>query len=103
VYRQRRDALVDALAHWLPGFRVGGVSAGLSAFVTLSAGLDSAAVVAVGRDAGVGVYQMDDELVDADLRASTLVMGFGTLRPAQIQEGVRRLAAALDDQALIRP
>jgi hypothetical protein len=30
-------------------------------------------------------------------------MGFGTLRPAQIQEGVRRLAAALDDQALTRP
>jgi GntR family transcriptional regulator/MocR family aminotransferase len=103
VYRQRRDALVDALAHRLPGFRVGGVSAGLSAFVTLPAGLDSAAVVAAGRDAGVGVYQLGDTLVDADLRASSLVMGFGTLRPAQIQEGVRRLAAALDDQALTRP
>jgi GntR family transcriptional regulator / MocR family aminotransferase len=99
VYRQRRDALVAALARWLPGARVGGVSAGLTAFVTLPSGLDSADVVATARDAGVGVYQIDDDLVPADLLARSLVMGFGTLRPAQVAEGVRRMAAALGSRA----
>jgi GntR family transcriptional regulator/MocR family aminotransferase len=99
VYRQRRDALVDALARWLPGSRVGGVSAGLSVFVTLPPGLDSADVVATAREAGVGVYRIDDDLVPADLRARSLVIGFGTQRPAQITEGVRRLAAALGPRA----
>jgi len=99
IYRQRRDALVDALALYLPGARVGGVSAGLSAFVTLPPGLDSADVVATARAAGVGVYQIDDDLVPADLRARSLVMGFGTLRPTQIVEGIRRLAAALGSRA----
>ena len=99
VYRQRRDALVDALRGGCRARRVGGVSAGLTAFVTLPSGLDSADVVATARDAGVGVYQIDDDLVPADLLARSLVMGFGTLRPAQIAEGVRRMAAALGSRA----
>jgi GntR family transcriptional regulator/MocR family aminotransferase len=99
VYRQRRDALVEALARWLPGTRVGGVSAGLSAFVTLPPGLDSAELVVTAREAGVGVYQIEDDLVPADLRARSLVLGYGTQRPAQIAEAVRRLAAALGSRA----
>jgi GntR family transcriptional regulator/MocR family aminotransferase len=103
LYRQRRDAVLDALGRHLPGATVGGASAGLTAYVTLPPGVDSAAVVAAARGAGIGVYQVDDELMDPAERARTLVLGYGMYRPAQIEDGIARLAAALADQALMRP
>jgi GntR family transcriptional regulator/MocR family aminotransferase len=96
IYRQRRDALVAALGRWLPGARVEGVSAGLQAFVTLPAGWDSASVVAAARRHGVGVYQVDDPEMDPDQRAASLVLGFGTQRADQIEEGIRRLRRSVD-------
>jgi len=96
IYRQRRDALVDALARWLPGARVGGVSAGLTAYVTLPEGWDSGEVVELARRGGIGVYQVPDPLMPPDVHAATLTLGFGTQRPSQITEGLRLLAAALD-------
>jgi GntR family transcriptional regulator / MocR family aminotransferase len=94
-YRDRRDAVLEALGEWLPAWRVSGVSAGLQAFVTLPAGSDSADVADTARRHGIGLYPLADELVDADRRAASLVLGYGTLRPSQIREGIRRLAAAL--------
>jgi GntR family transcriptional regulator/MocR family aminotransferase len=99
IYRQRRDALLEALARWLPEARVGGVSAGLTAFVTLPDGWDSGVVVDVARRHGIGVYQVDDPLMSAAQRSSTLTVGYGTQRPAQLQEGIRLLARALADEA----
>ena len=52
-------------------------------------------VVAVGRAAGVGVYQVADPLMDEGRRAATLTLGYGTQRPAQIREGIRLLAEAV--------
>ncbi len=96
TYRERRDALLEALDRWMPGHRVGGVSAGLSAFVTLPAQWgDAARVVEVGRAAGVGVYQVIEPLTDPAQRAATLFLGYGTQRPAQTREGVRLLAEAV--------
>jgi GntR family transcriptional regulator/MocR family aminotransferase len=95
IYRQRRDALIDALRRALPDVRPGGVSAGLQVLVALPEGWDGARVVAVAEQAGIGVYQVPDELMDPAQRDSTLLLGFGTLRPPQIEEGIGRLAAAL--------
>jgi len=96
IYRERRDALVESLAERLPGWRVRGVSAGLQAFVTLPCGQDSAAVADTARRHGIGLYPVADEHLDASRRSASLVLGYGTLRPSQIREGIRRLAAALD-------
>lgn len=95
IYRQRRDALVAALSQFIPGARVEGVSAGLQALVTLPDGWDSAEVAATARRHGVGVYQIDDPYMDPDRRSASLVLGYGTLRPSQIHDGIRRLTAAL--------
>jgi GntR family transcriptional regulator / MocR family aminotransferase len=95
IYRERRDTLVDALATWLPGWRVGGVSAGLQAYVTLPDGWDSADVAATARQHGIGIYPVQDELLDAAGRSRALTVGYGTLRSSHIREGVRRLARAL--------
>jgi GntR family transcriptional regulator/MocR family aminotransferase len=97
IYRQRRDALVAALGRWVPGARAEGVSAGLQVFVTLPDGWESAEVAAAARRHGIGVYQVDDPEMDPDQRSASLVLGYGTLRPDQIEEGIRRLAAAVTD------
>jgi GntR family transcriptional regulator/MocR family aminotransferase len=96
IYRERRDALVEALHTWLPGARISGVAAGLQALVTLPDGRDSGAVAAAARARGVGVYQVDDDEMDPALRSATLILGYGTLRPAQIHDGIRRLAVAVN-------
>ena len=98
IYRERRDALVESLGERLPDWRVGGVSAGLQAFVTLPDRHDSAAVSATARRHGVGLYPVADYLLDESRRARSLTLGYGTLRPPQIREGIRRLADALDGQ-----
>ena len=95
VYRERRDALMAALAEHLPEVRTQGVSAGLQAYVTLPDGWDAADVIERAARHGVGVYQPADELMDPDQRARALVLGFGTLRPGQIGDGIRSLAEAI--------
>jgi GntR family transcriptional regulator/MocR family aminotransferase len=95
VYRERRDTLVGALERWLPRWHVGGVAAGLQAYVRLPEGCAASDVVVAAERAGVGVYPPQDMLADPVERASALLLGFGTLRPAQIEDGIRRLAAAL--------
>jgi GntR family transcriptional regulator / MocR family aminotransferase len=96
TYHERRDALLEALGEWLPAWRVSGVSAGLQAFVTLPQGSDSSEVADVARRHGVGVYPVADELLDAEERAASLMLGYGLLRLGEISEGIRRLARALE-------
>jgi GntR family transcriptional regulator/MocR family aminotransferase len=95
VYRERRDALVAALARELPEARVEGVSAGLTAFVTLPPGWDSAEVAAAARRRGIGLYPLADRLADPGLRRRSLVLGYGMFRPDQTDEGIRTLATAV--------
>ena len=48
IYRERRDALVAALARWIPEATPSGAAAGLHVLVTLPDGLDEAAVIDAG-------------------------------------------------------
>ena len=96
IYRQRRDALVAALAHHLPDATVGGVAAGLHLLVMLPPGLDERTVVARAAAAGVGVYPLDNYRTDHRRPMPPgLVLGYGMLSPARIEHGVRLLAEAL--------
>jgi GntR family transcriptional regulator / MocR family aminotransferase len=91
-YRARRDALTGALARWLPGAVVHGVSAGIQLYVELPPGLDEAAVVAAAAERGVAVEGV------APLRIAggppALVLGFARLPEHRIAEAVRLLAEA---------
>jgi GntR family transcriptional regulator / MocR family aminotransferase len=92
-YRARRDALTDALARWLPGAVVHGVSAGIQLYVELPPGLDEAAVVAAAAERGVAVEGV------APLRIAgggppALVLGFARLPEHRIADAVRLLAEA---------
>lgn len=98
-YRRRRDALVSALGRELPGADVRGLAAGMHLLLVL--GADSAAVPdaadvvreAAARDVAV-VDLRRYQARPAD-RSRTLVVGYGNLADARVDEAVARLADAV--------
>jgi GntR family transcriptional regulator/MocR family aminotransferase len=98
-YQARRDALTDALARWLPGATVRGVSAGIQLYVELPADLDQHAVVEAAAERGVAVEGAAPLLPTASAR-SALVLGFARLPAHRLVEAVRVLA---DAAATTRP
>jgi GntR family transcriptional regulator/MocR family aminotransferase len=108
LYRQRRDALVNAFGHHLPGARVQGIAAGLHAIVTLPghcgppSRLLAAAAAAGLRLRTLSDYRFDaadaaDEADEADAAADPaggvrLVVGYAHLTPEALTAAVRLLA-----------
>ncbi|GAA1955183.1 PLP-dependent aminotransferase family protein [Catenulispora subtropica] len=94
-YRQRRDALVGALAAELPQWKVRGVAAGLHALVDLPPGSDEGALTAAAARRGVRVQPL------GPLRFAPgepgLVLGYAGLAPGRLVEAARRLGAAAGD------
>ncbi len=66
--------------------------------MSLPAGTDERAVVASALAAGVRVYPLARfRVAPTDGHAPGLVLGYGTLRPADAARGVQLLAAAVRD------
>ncbi len=99
---ERRRALVDALASRLGDrVRVSGDSAGLHLMVYLP-GRTPAEVHGLRRAAlghGVGIYPTDACYLRPP-KTGAFLMGYTTMEPERIAEGVRRLAAAMDETGL---
>jgi GntR family transcriptional regulator/MocR family aminotransferase len=89
-YRERRSALVSAIAHALPGARVLGAAAGLYATVLLPPEVDEDALVRDAAARGVGIEGLSAHAGAGD-GAPGLVLGFGNLGEAEIERGVRML------------
>jgi GntR family transcriptional regulator/MocR family aminotransferase len=92
LYRRRRDALVAALRASLPGVRLHGVAAGIHLVVELPPGLDENAVVTAALRRSVRVYGLS-RYGERRLPPG-LVLGYASLAPSAIEEGVALLAAA---------
>ena len=93
VYRQRRDALIAALARWVPEVVPRGASAGMTVLVTLPDDLDEADIHTRALEVGVRVYPLED--FRASRRSDPtpgLALGYGQLTPSQLEEGARLLA-----------
>ncbi|MEU0590063.1 MULTISPECIES: MocR-like pyridoxine biosynthesis transcription factor PdxR [Streptomyces] len=101
AYRERRDALVSALAGHFPGARVTGIAAGLHAIATLperygpeerfvtrvtQAGVAVRPLAAYGHEGTVAGPAAGGEV--------RLVLGYAHLTPGRIRAGVARMAAA---------
>jgi GntR family transcriptional regulator/MocR family aminotransferase len=86
-YRERRQALVDALNRRLPGVGVEGVPAGTFALVSLPDGLAAPALVSAGAALGVAVQAADAPL-------NSLVLGYANLPGPSIDRGIAALAQA---------
>lgn len=100
VYRQRRDALIEALARWFPDAMPRGASAGLHVLVDLPPHLDERAVTDRALAAGVRVYPLTTYRVN---RRGTLVpglvLGYGSLTPAASAHGAEVLGAVAAEGA----
>jgi GntR family transcriptional regulator/MocR family aminotransferase len=98
-YRARRDALLTALAHRLPEYRVGGVSAGLHLVLMppddAAPPFDATRAVRAAAAAGVRVASMWQYRVDAGTPDSALVLGYGNLADHDVDRAVSRLASVV--------
>jgi GntR family transcriptional regulator/MocR family aminotransferase len=98
-YEPRREALLGALARWLPQARAVGEPAGLYELVALPEGVDEHALLAAAATRGVGAEGL------AQHRFTTggppgLVLGYGNLSEPAIEQGVRLLGEAIAETQL---
>ena len=91
VYRRRRDALLAALARWLPQLKPAGVSAGLHLVTWLPPHLDESTVVAAAARAGVGIEGVTPYRISHP-GPGGLIFGYATVNEQAIAEGVDILA-----------
>jgi GntR family transcriptional regulator/MocR family aminotransferase len=95
IYRQRRDALIDALARWLPDWKPTGIAAGLHVLVALPAHLDEALVIERALAAGVRVYPLSQYRASRRSLPPGVVLGYGQRTVAEAEQGVGLLAGAV--------
>ena len=94
IYRRRRDAILAALARYLPELRPVGASAGLHVLVWLPDDVDEAALVREASAAGIGLEGAASSGTTPNPRAG-VIFGYGSADERTIDEGVRRLASVL--------
>ncbi|WP_433076667.1 PLP-dependent aminotransferase family protein [Dactylosporangium sp. CA-052675] len=94
-YRSRRAALLHALRTRLPACRVSGSAAGLHLVAHLGDEVDAADVVAAAATRGLRLTGMRTFQVDRQQPAHSLVLGYGNLPDAAVDEAVTVLAAVL--------
>lgn len=94
-YRARRDALLDALAEFMPaGTTWERPAGGFFVWVTLPAGLDAAELLPRAQAAGV-VYHPGARFCLDEAGRQALRLAFSYYDPAALVEGVRRLGRAV--------
>ena len=99
VYRERRDAMLEALSEYAPpGVEWTEPDGGFFTWVTLPEGTDAAALLPKAAEAGVSFIPGAQNFPLSDGRRH-LRLSFSFLPPAQLTEGIRRLCGVLQ-QAL---
>jgi len=106
-YEHRRAAMLEAVALHLPReAHLAGTAAGLHAVLWLPAWLarDEPAIVRAARAAGVGVYPISALYASPDTtggaaRPAGLILGYASLTPAQVAQGIRGLGSVLQSMA----
>ncbi len=94
-YERRRQALLAALARWLPEAAPSRASAGLFELVRLPAGTDEPALMRAAAQRGVGVEGLALHRHAAGAEPA-LLLGFAALAEPAIEQGVRLLAESLE-------
>jgi GntR family transcriptional regulator/MocR family aminotransferase len=92
-YEERREALLGALAQWLPQARAVGEPAGLYELVELPGDVDEHALLAAAATHGVGAESLSQHRFTTG-GPPGLVLGYGNLSEPAIEQGVRLLGKA---------
>lgn len=95
LYRARRDALVTALRHEVPGVRVTGVEAGLHLVVLLDDGVDDVRATTRLRDHGLWVEPLSAYALGEP--RDGLVIGYARLPETRAPSVAREIARATTD------
>ncbi len=95
LYRERRDALVEALAEELPEAVVRGIAAGLHATVELPEGDDEQAIVEEAGRRRIVLSTLGEHVTAAEGYPPTLLLGYGQIPTAAVRPAVREIAAAV--------
>jgi DNA-binding transcriptional MocR family regulator len=90
---ERAGRLGDGLARELPQTSFTAPDGGYFLWLRLGEGLDSAALTAAAAEHGVAVVDGDDFVADG--RSGAIRLSFAPVTPAEIDEAVTRLAAAV--------
>jgi DNA-binding transcriptional MocR family regulator len=93
--RERAQTLCDALERELPDARFVKPAGGYFLWVDLPRGADVGALFEVAAERGVVFVKGSDFVLDGG--ESSLRLAYSGVTPAEIEEGVKRLAAAYDD------
>ncbi len=93
-YQARHEALLAALARWLPQGRPSATAAGLFELVELPADVDEPALLACAATRGVGMEGLSWHRF-AHGGPPGLLLGYGNLAEPAIEHGVRLIAEAL--------
>lgn len=92
-YQRRREALLDALARWLPQATASSAAAGLFELVLLPEEVDEPALLRAAAERGVGIEGLSWHRFAAG-GPPGLLLGYGNLSEPAIEQGVRLLADA---------
>jgi GntR family transcriptional regulator/MocR family aminotransferase len=92
-YRARREALLGAVARWLPQCEIGGGPAGLFALAHLPVGAEEGALRTAAAARGVGIECLSLHRY-TDCGPPGVLLGYGNLAEPAIEQGVRLLAEA---------
>jgi GntR family transcriptional regulator / MocR family aminotransferase len=95
--RDRRDALVAAVAESIPRASVTGISAGLHALVRLARLVDVRRLMTLAGERSLGIYPLSWHMIDPPPQTDALVLGYANLSEPAIEEGIRRLKEVLDE------
>jgi len=101
-YRESRDTLMAALRRHFGEVDVSGQAAGLHLFWRLPPGVPDAGVLeTLARRVRVGLYPMASagahDAGDSLLSRRAIALGYASLTPKQIEQGIARLSEAVDD------
>jgi GntR family transcriptional regulator/MocR family aminotransferase len=91
IYRERREALLDACHRYLPHGSVGPAIAGMNVALNLPRSIPDRGLRERGREAGLALMPLSR--YQSSLNG--LHLGFTALTPAAIRDGARRLAVLL--------
>lgn len=91
LYRRRRDALLEALAHKLPAWRPIGIAAGLHVVIRLPDGVDDRLLAQALAARGVNAPALADHATHETFPG--LVIGYATLTPDRLRAAVTEFAA----------
>jgi 2-aminoadipate transaminase len=92
--RERRDALVKALGEHIPEARFVVPDGGYFLWLDLNDDVDTVALLAEAKEEGVTFVAGPDFMMEGG--SSSLRLSFAPVRADEVDEGIRRLAAALE-------